>query len=197
MFIQIMQGRCTDKESLHRLADRWTADLAPTAPGWLGSTFGVTDDDQFIGVVRFTDKAAAMANSQRPEQSAWWAEAEKCFSGPVTFHDTEDVTLMLGGGSDDATFVQVVQGKVRDADRLRTLMSDSDQIHVARPDILGGTLAIDEDGTFTETVAFTSEAAARRGETEQMPAEYASAWEDAASDVHFYDLHEPWFSSAR
>jgi hypothetical protein len=195
MFIQVIQAPVQDKEGARRLAERWDDELAPDATGWLGSTFGFTDDGQVIGVVRFTDRAAAAANSDRPEQAAWWAEFEGCLSGPATFHDTEDVTVMLDGGSDDAGFVQVIQGKVTDAGELRSVMEMNDDVRRLRPDIIGATLAIDDDGTFTETVAFTSEAAARTGENGEMPPEIASLWDEAASEVSFYDLRSPWFSS--
>ena len=38
-----------------------------------------------------------------------------------------------------------------------------DMLHEARPEIIGGTIAIDADGWFTETMAFRSEAEARAG----------------------------------
>ena len=44
---------------------------------------------------------------------------EALFDGPVEFHDCDDVTLMMDGGSDDAGFVQVIRGKVDDADTLQ------------------------------------------------------------------------------
>jgi hypothetical protein len=195
MFIQILQGRCTDEARLHQLADQWVEKLAPGAPGWLGGTYGSTDDGLFLGIIRFDSRESAMANSQRAEQGAWWAEMEKCFDGPVEFHDCDDVTLMLGGGSDDAGFVQVIQGKVDDPARLKAAMADTDALHEARPEILGATLAIDADGTFTETVAFTDEASARRGEQLDMPDDVREMWETSVHDTTYADLHHPWFSS--
>ena len=53
MFIQVIQGRCTDADALHRQMDRWREELEPGAQGWLGGTYGITDDDEFVGVVRF------------------------------------------------------------------------------------------------------------------------------------------------
>jgi len=195
MFIQILQGRCTDEDRLRQLGDQWLAELAPGAPGWLGGTYGTTDDGQFIGIVRFESREAAMANSARPEQGAWWSEMEKCFDGPVEFHDADDVVLMLDGGSDDAGFVQVIQGKVDDPQKLRAAMTDTEGLHEMRPDILGATLAIDADGTFTETVAFTDEASARRGEQQPMPDDVRDLWETAVHDMSYADLHRPWFAS--
>ena len=103
-----------------------------------------------------------MANSARPETSACAERMGALFDGPVEFHDCDDVTLLFNGGSDDAEFVQVIRGKVDDVARLRAVMtSDPEGLHAMRPDILGATLAIEADGTFTETVAFTDEESAR------------------------------------
>lgn len=198
MFIQIIQGRCSRQHELRDLADTWTRDLAPGAPGWLGGTYGFTDDDQFVGVVRFESREAATANSQRPEQAAWAERMMALMDGPVEFHDCDDVTLMMDGGSDDAGFVQVIRGQVSEPDRLKALMTDTETLHDARPDILGATLAFEPDGTFTETVAFTTEEAARAGEGQEMlemPAEVRATLDDAMAGATFYDLHRPWFSS--
>ena len=198
MFIQIIQGKCSRPEELQALAERWRNELAPGATGWLGGTYGFTDDDMFVGVVRFESREAAMANSERPEQGEWAGQMMALMDGPVEFHDCDDVTLMFDGGSDRAGFVQVIRGKVTEPDRLKTLMSDTDMLHEARPDILGATLAIEADGTFTETIAFTSEAEARAGEKKEMPgmpAEVRDTMEMAMKDATFYDLHHPWFES--
>ncbi len=198
MFIQIIQGKCSRPEELQALAERWRNELAPGATGWLGGTYGFTDDDMFVGVVRFESREAAMANSERPEQGEWAGQMMALMDGPVEFHDCDDVTLMFDGGSDRAGFVQVIRGKVTEPDRLKALMSDTDMLHEARPDILGATLAIEADGTFTETIAFTSEAEARAGEKKEMPgmpAEVRDTMEMAMKDATFYDLHHPWFES--
>jgi hypothetical protein len=198
VFIQIIQGKCTRQDEMRAMADEWLRDLAPGATGWLGGTYGFTDDDMFVGVVRFESHEAAMANSARPEQGEWAERMKGLMDGPVEFHDCDDVTLMMDGGSDDAGFVQVIQGKVTDPDRLKALMTDTELLHEMRPDIIGGTLAIEADGTFTETIAFTSEAEAREGEKKDMPDMPADVRETLEMVMHgatFYDLHHPWFSS--
>jgi hypothetical protein len=195
VFIQIIQGKCTREKEMRELGERWTRELGPTATGWLGGTYGFTDDDTFVGVVRFDSRESAMANSKRPEQGAWWAEMEKLFDGPVEFHDCDDVTLMMDGGSDEAGFVQVIRGKVDDADSLRSMMADTEALHEMRPEIIGGTLAIEEDGTFVETVAFTDEKSARDGEQREMPDDVRRALESAMHDVSYLDLRRPWFAS--
>ena len=195
MFIQIIEGKCTRQDECRDMMERWQRDLGPGSTGWLGGTYGFTDDDRFIGIVRFESKAAASENSDRPEQGAWWAEMEKLFEGPVEFHDCEDVTQMMDGGSDDAGFVQVIRGKVDDADRLKAMMADTAQLRYMRPDIIGGTLAIGADGSFTQTIAFTDEESARKGEKQEMPQDVSEAMESVMHDVSYVDLHHPWFAS--
>ena len=199
MFIQIIQGTCRDSEALRSQIEMWRRDLGPQALGWLGGTYGVTDDNTFVGVVRFESKEAAARNSVRPEQGAWWAETEKCFDGDVTFHDCDEAMMFLDGGADDAGFVQVMQGRVEDPERFRRFMElPMDMLHQARPEIIGGSIAIEPDGRFTETVAFRSEQAAREGERKEMPEETRQAWDDEMAlmqDVTYLDLRHPWFAS--
>lgn len=200
MFIQIIQGRRRDEGLLRSQMEAWRETLAPQAEGWLGGTYGLTDDGEFIGVVRFESREAASRNAARPQQGAWWSETSRCFDGEVTFHDADDAIMFLGGGSDEAGFVQVIQGRLAEPDRFRALMSEPlDTLHAARPDLIGGTLAIEPDGSFTETVAFTSEADARRGEEQEMPTAVATEMAEVMAsmqDVSFKDLHHPWFASA-
>lgn len=199
MFMQIIQGRVRDTEAAKAALDRWQTDLAPGAEGWLGGTYGVTDDGMMVAAVRFESREAAQRNSDRPEQSSWWSEMESCFDGEVTFHDCDDVTLLLGGGSDKAGFVQVIQGRITDRDRARSIIEQSAKmISQHRPDVLGATLAMDDDGFFTETVCFTSEDEARKNEAKELPPEAQKMFEEEMSlmqDVKYLDLHQPWFSS--
>jgi len=197
VFIQIIQGKCTRQDELRAMAERWVAEVGPGADGWLGGTYGFTDDDMFIGVVRFESKDAAMANSDRPEQTAWAEQMMTLMDGPVEFHDCDDVTLMMDGGSDRAEFVQVIRGRVNDPARLRSMLADTTLLHQMRPEILGATLAIEPDGTFTETVAFTDEASARAGEQVAPPPEVMAELEYAMQGATFYDLHHPWFQTHR
>jgi len=200
VFIQVIQGKCSDADAIHRQMDRWRAELEPGAIGWLGGTYGVTDDNEFMGIVRFDSRESAERNSNRPEQSAWWAETSRLFDGEATFHDCDDVTMMLDGGSDTAGFVQVIQGQLSDPGKFR-MMKDQpmDMLHRERPDIIGGTVAIDKDGYFTQTIAFTTEAEAREGEKKEMPQEMVDQMADmnsVMSDVSYHDLHHPWFATA-
>jgi hypothetical protein len=184
------------EEELRAHAERWKEELGPTAEGWLGGTFGFTDDHEFLGIVRFESREAAMANSERPEQTEWAEQMTALMDGPVEFHDCDDVTLMFDGGSDAAGFVQVIRGKVDDVERVKAMMTrDASSLHEMRPDILGATLAVEDDGTFTETVFFTDEASARKGEQQEPPPEMREEMEALMVGARFYDLHSPWFAS--
>ena len=200
MFIQIIQGMCNDEKKLRRQLEEWQQSMAPMTEGWLGGTYGLTDDGEFVGVVRFDSREAAARSSSRPEQDTWWRETSQCFDGEVTFHDCDDAIMFLDGGSDDAGFVQVIQGRVADADRFRSFMSQPmDMLHASRPELIGGTVAIEPDGTFTQTVAFRTEADAREGERKEMLPEAAAEMEREMSmmqDVTYKDLHHPWFASS-
>ncbi len=201
MFIQVIQGRCSRQDEMRALAERWREEVAPGAIGWLGGTYGFTDEGELMAVIRFESKQAAQANAERPEQQAFWSQMEQLFDGPVEFHDCNRVVMMMDGGSDEAGFVQVIRGRLDDPDALESGMREMEtMLHEARPDIIGATFAIEDDGAFTETVAFTDEAAARQGESRAMPV--AGPMHDALvrfdhmlHDVEYRDLHAPWFSS--
>jgi hypothetical protein len=198
MFIQVIQGRCSDAERLRGQWDGWESDLADGASGWLGSTAGVTDDGTFVAVARFESRELAEQNSGRPEQDAWWRETESCFDGDVTFTDYDDALEWLGGGSDDAGFVQVMRGRVGDAEGFRKFnQQPMEGLSEMRPEIIGGTVAIADDGDFTQTIYFTSEAEAREGEKKEMPEDVQRELQQAMGDMGdltYLDLRQPWFS---
>jgi hypothetical protein len=197
MFAQVIQGRTSDAEGLRTALDRWVQDLAPGSIGWLGSTGGITDDGRFVAVVRFENADAAARNSQRPEQSAWWEETQRLFDGEVTFRDSEDVTADLQGDPDRAGFVQIMQGRVTDPDRMKALMAEmnTDAMAAMRPDILGSLSIGHEGGDWTQVIYFASEAEAREGEKKEPPPEMQAAMEEmmklGAGPPDFFDLRQP------
>jgi hypothetical protein len=201
MFIQVMEGRVADENRLRTQLDRWLEELAPGAEGWLGGTSGMTDDGRFVAVVRFESEEAARRNADRPEQDAWYSETAACFDGEPTFRDCRRVHVMLAGGSDSAGFVQLMQGRLRDAERMLALQDQLQSLlGRERPEIIGGTIAIEDDGTATWTVAFTSEDAARAGERAEVSEELralSEAMDALVTDMTYVDLHNPWFASGR
>jgi hypothetical protein len=200
MFVQVIQGRVADREGILEAFEAWRRDITPGAIGWLGTTAGVTGDGEFIALARFESADAARRNSQRPEQHRWWMETAKLFAGDVTFRDCERTDLWLGGGADDAGFVQVIQGRTDQVDRLWDLNHRFEQELTAhRPDIIGGVVAVDGTGMVTQAVYFTSEAEAREGERQAPPPELAAWMEEQrtllGAPPRYYDLTEPWLSS--
>jgi hypothetical protein len=198
VFIQMVQGHCSRQDEMRGLVDSWCSMMADR-PGWLGGTYGFTDDDRFLGVVRFDSSAACKESAGSTEAAMMWAGAEALFDGSCEIHESEDVSMMLDGGSDSAGFVQVMLGRVADADRLRHLVSDemTAMLHQARPEIVGATMAIEPDGRFVETIAFTDEASARQGEQLEMPTDVRDEISSAMAVVEYVDLHRPWFASHR
>lgn len=200
MFIQVISGKVVDAEGLTRQLDRWEAELRPGAAGFLGSTSGTTDDGTFVALARFESEAAAEANSERPEQGAWWAETEKNLAD-VSFENSVEVVTMSGGGSDDATFVQVMKGHVVDAEKMEELRSRMDEfdgpMREFRPDVLGSVIAVHADGTYTDATYFTSETDARMGEQKEMPPDVAALFGDMMAAIEidqFLDLRHPHFT---
>jgi hypothetical protein len=199
MFIQVIQGRATDPAGVRGQMERWNAELAPAVEGWLGSTAGVTDDGRFVAVVRFQSEELARRNSDRPEQGAWWSETSRLLD-EVAFHDSARVHTYRGGGSDEAGFVQVIQGRTDDMERLAALgRAQEASLPERAPHILGMTVAehADRPGDFTQTVYFTSEEEARRRERERA-AEPDPGMAEVLSlmrDLRYFDLREPWLDS--
>ena len=193
MFIQIIQGKVKDGGLLERQMESWRKELKPGAKGYLGSTSGITPDGRGITLARFESEAAARANSERPEQGKWWSDTAKAFSGEPTFYNCSDVDTMFGGGSNDAGFVQVIQARAKDQDRMRSRRDEMEQrLSERRRDIRGIVVAWHGDGGFTQAVYFTSEADARRGEKDteedELRQEFMSLMEGPPS---FFDLTRP------
>ena len=165
MFVQIIEGKAENADALRAAGEAWDRDVRPVAEGFLGSTGGVAADGTAILVARFADRAAAEANNERPEQQAWFEAHKGMFDGEPTYTDSEDVDEVLGGGSDDAQFVQIMQGTCTDRDGARAFQQETvDRLQAARPDILGGMTVWHDGGRFTDVNWFTSEAEAREGE---------------------------------
>jgi hypothetical protein len=203
VFVQVIQGRVSDATQVRQGLDDWMARLAAGAEGWLGSTAGVTDDAMFVAVARFESAEAARHNSGRAEQGEWWSGMSKLFADDVIFHDCSEVVTVRAGGSDDAGFVQVMQGRTGDLARLREVDAMFEQrFPDLRPELLGYLVGVhdNEDGAFTLTAYFSSEEAARTGEREEPPPEAGELLREEMElmqDVVYLDLREPWLHSPR
>ena len=202
MFAQVIQGQVADPGQLRAALDRWMQELAPGASGWLGSTSGVTEDGRSFALVRFESEDAARRNSERPEQDSWWAETSKVFTGEVTFRESNRVDVDVNGNPDDAGFVQVIQGRGSDPERAREVMAqDSSKWAEFRPDIIGSVGLEHEAGAYTMVLYFTSEEAAREGESKEVPPELKAQMEEmqqlSIGAPEFFDLKQPWLYAPR
>jgi hypothetical protein len=197
MFVQVIKGRTSDAEAVRARGEVWATDLRPGAKGFLGSTVGVADDGTFFAIVRFEDEASAMANSQRPEQSAWWEETAKLFDGEPTFRQSSDTTTIFDGGSDKAGFVQVMEGTANDRAKAEALESPEmlEQLRNTRPDLMGGLRVWFEGDEFVEVGYFTSEEDARKGEASAEFSGPVQEFVDAFGEMTFTDLRHPTFNS--
>ena len=163
MFIQIIQGRCSRPEDLRRLGDRWTEELAPGAPGWLGGTYGFTDDGMFVGVVRFDSRENAMANAERARAGRVVGRGREVLRRPAGVprlrRRDADARRRLGRG-------RLRPGHPRQGRRPGASQGDAGPTPTCSTRRGRRSSArrwrSRTDGTFTETVAFTDEESAAR-----------------------------------
>lgn len=197
MFVQVIEGRVEDRKLLQRQFESWNTNVRPGAVGFLGSTAGVAPDGSGVILARFESADAATANSDRPEQGAWWAATQAAFDGPVSFRDSSDVETMFdyGAACENAGFVQVIQATVADRGRLTALEDTAlEALKATRPSLLGALRVWDGD-EFVQAVYFTNEADARRDEAKGVPDAVAGAlaeWQELCRRIRFVDLSDPW-----
>ena len=190
MFVQVIKARTSDPEGLQQQIQRWISDVRPDAIGYLGGTFGVADDGTFVALARFEDESSARANSERPEQQAWWEETARLNDGDPTFRESSDVTTLFDGGSDDAGFVQVMEGTVSDRAKAEAWETPERlaELHAARPDLLGAVRVWQPDGSFVEAAYFISEDDALRGESSSEFAGPQQEYTELFGEMTFTDL---------
>lgn len=194
MFVQVVRALVGDEAAVNAALDRWDTELRPDATGFLGSTGGLTSNGEVVLVARFESEDAARRNSDRPEQGAWWSELEQALAGPARFFESSEVDVSMGGGSDEAGFLQVFSGR-GDRDAARTAMAEAEPIlRRERPDILGGFTVWLEDGHFIDAAYFRSEREAREGEAKELSEEGRAVFEQfgrVLAAEEYVDIPEP------
>jgi hypothetical protein len=186
VFVQVVSARVADGTALVEHLCR----LRPGDDAFLGLTAGVSADRRFVSVARFS----------RPPGTAWWAPLERWLDGSVEVRESSDVELLLGGGSDRAGYVEIIEGRTTDRMRFMHLERQLEQRFAAeRPDFLGSMLVWWADGTWLEMAYFTSEADVRAGDASVLPPDVrqlVAAWEDVARPSSQLELINPCLSSA-
>jgi hypothetical protein len=191
MFIQVFQIQLRDADLWSRRVETWRREIRPKTTGFLGFTSGVTAE----ALARFRSEEAARVDNDLPKQGAWIEETSKAFDGEVTFHDCREVDSLLNGGSDDAGFVQIMQGRAKDQKQMRGQMTEMEgDLRKVRPDLIGATMAWHGDGGFTQAAYFTSEREARKNEqTIARSPVYEQFMGLIEGELAFYDLSNPDF----
>ena len=116
------------------------------------------------------------------------------YDGEVTFAGSSDVQEFLGGGSNDAGFVQVMKTTGIDRAAAARLDEQFERFSHLRPDLLGSFRVWTTPDTCVEANYFTSEADARAGEQQQMPEEVQALMGEFAEvmkTAEFLDLTDP------
>jgi hypothetical protein len=199
MFIQVITGTATDPEAFARAGESWEQNVRPAAKGFLGSTEGLTDDGRFVVVARFESAEAAAQNNDIPEQTKWFEEFGPSMTD-VQYFDCSEVITMLGGGSDDAGFVQVMVGRIKDRAKFDALSAKTAELEKIftdwRDDVVGEVMAVHDDGGgYHVIIYFRSEAEARVNEKKEPTPEVQAAMaemDDAAEIVEYLDLRQPF-----
>ncbi len=197
MFVQVFQAKVRDADLWARQVETWRREIKPKTTGFLGFTSGITGEGEMITAVRFTSQETAQVDNDLPEQGAWFEETSKAFDGEVTFHDCREVDILFDGGSDDAGFVQIMQGRAKNQEQMRAQEKDMEpELRKIRPDLIGGITAWHGDGNFTQVAYFRSEAEARQNEqTMATSPVFEQFMAQIDGDMTFYDLTEPAFES--
>jgi hypothetical protein len=194
MFVQVIEGRTSDPAAITEHGDRWQREVRPGAIGYLGVTAGVAADGRTVAVVRFEDEASARANAERPEQGAWFERMAKLYDGEPSFTESSDVTEWMGGGSNDAGFVQVMKSTGVDRAQVEKMDAAFESFAGQRPDLLGGLRIWTGPNSCIDVAYFTSEEDARKGEQAELPDEMKqlmSEFETGMGETEYLDLTDP------
>lgn len=201
MFMQVIRAQVADEAGVRKAFDEWMAELQSGATGYLGTTAGFLGDGWMIATARFDSEESAQRNSARPEQAEWAAELRQSLASDPLYIDVPDAHLWLGGGSDDAGFVQIMIGHSPDVQALFALSEQAtERLQEARPEIIGGVEGAYSDNDYVSVVYFRSEQEARSGESLEPPEdvkEMVDEFTRLAGEVAYYDLHEPLLFSPR
>ena len=193
MFVQVIEGRTSDPAAIIEHGERWQQELRPGAIGYLGVTAGVTAEGRTVAIVRFEDEAAARANAARPEQTAWFEDMSKLYDGEPTFTESSDVTEWMGGGSNDAGFVQVMKSTGVDRAQVEKMDAAFAPYASQRPDLLGGVRIWTGSDSCIDVAYFTSEDEARKGEQAEVPDEIKELMSEfeGMGETEYLDLTNP------
>ena len=118
----------------------------------------------------------------------------KLYDGEPTFTESSDVTEWMGGGSDDAKFVQVMKSTGVDRAQVEKMDAIFERFADQRPDLLGGLRIWTGRDSCVDVAYFTSEEEARKGEQTELPdelKELMSELDGGMGETEYLDLVDP------
>jgi hypothetical protein len=196
MFIQVIEGKTSDVDGFRRFLEERRPEAMKGAIGFLGATTAIAPDGTVVTMARFESTEKATKNAARPEQTAFFDGLKNYLAGEPTFHESTEVETLLGGGSDDAGFVQFMIGNATDKAKAKAAEKEmTPMLQSMRPDVLGGITAWDGDW-WCQAIYFASEGEAREGEKnfESMSADDRARFEEmmgAYGEPRFVDGPHP------
>ena len=198
--IRTIRGVVSDRPAFLAARQRWTDDLAPGATGWLGSTTGIGDDNQFFSLLRYTSEESARRDGERHEQIEWWSEIRRSLDGEPTVTEGTTLYVETPGRTEDAGFVQVITAQTADGERSLQKARQTAELRAAmRPEILTTVVVGHVGGRYTMLVYFVSEAAARLGQQRPVPSEAIEAMRSMSDLVvgppQYLELSELWIDT--
>jgi hypothetical protein len=196
MLAETIRGGVSDPKAMSAAFESWVQEIAPGARGWLGSTGGVTDDNDLFILTRFESEEEATAHEERPEQGQFWAEVSCLFRGEPTVQTSTQVYFDTNGDLNSTGFVQVRFGQLGNVDRMMALMAENSPWRTSRAEILGIVGVDFGDGRFTNLVYFNSYDTAHDGEKD-LPPDVRTRMDEMRSllvgELEVLDLKNPWF----
>ena len=123
----------------------------------------------------------------------WWNETATYFDVEPSFRESSDISTLFEGGSNDAGFVQVLEGSVTDRASAEAMETPEllDRLRRLRPDLIDGYRVWFPHGTYVEAAYFTSEAEAREGEQSEDFDVEQQRYAELFGEPTFLDLREP------
>ena len=199
MFVLVMTARVTDPAQVREHLDRWVAELAPGAQGWLGNTAGGTADGVLVLLARFASREACLLADARPEHKAWETGLVRLFAEPPVILESTSVDVYTPDDPSKAGFVQVVQGRSRDPEQVRRLFADARTgWKQLLPGMLGSVTLGHPDGGWTTAIYVAAEAAGASPHPLPHLEELMEQVEHLSlSELVHLDLADPWLHAPR
>lgn len=199
MFVRLMQGACAYADTARLQWDDWVV-LARAAPGWLGSTGGISSAGTFLLLSRYESQEAARHHADTAPYGAWLAATPGWLDEAPTIRETGDVSLVGDPEPLAAGFLQIMRARVVDREGFEAVEEGLAGAFTAhRPDFTGGYRAWLPDDEVWAVDYFTSEADARAGEARPPPEDLQAGfeqWTAFLEEVRWHDVADPWIATA-